>query len=302
MDNTGAQMKRRGLVAGAAALLGAALSKASEQVARAQSTGMPFILGTLNVANRTTELQSGNANSADEIGLLVHDGPGRSVFSVAIEGVSDFGIGVFGVGNSPNDPQSVGVKGEAATGYGVYGVGIRSDGVAGLGGRAGCAGFSSDGYGIYGGVTNGGSGFAAGFQGPVLVNGSFTVVGGPKSAGVPHPDGTYRRLYCVESPESVFEDFGRGQLLNGAAHVALDPAFAAVVDSQDYYVYLTPRGDSNGLYVSAQQADGFQVREQRGGRSHLAFDYRVVARRADIAAPRLELMPRPDLSHPAPAP
>jgi len=34
------------------------------------------------------------------------------------------------------------------------------------------------------------------------------VIGGPKSAAVPHPDGTLRRLYCVESPESWFEDFG----------------------------------------------------------------------------------------------
>ena len=65
----------------------------------------------------------------------------------------------------------------------------------------------------------------------------MTVVGGAKSAAVPHPDGTHRRLYCVESPESWFEDFGKGQLDCGEADVAIDPTFAAVVDLDDYHVF-----------------------------------------------------------------
>ena len=52
------------------------------------------------------------------------------------------------------------------------------------------------------------SGFAARFDGPVLVNGNFTAIGGSKSAAVPHPDGTHRRLYCVESPESCSRTSG----------------------------------------------------------------------------------------------
>ena len=33
-----------------------------------------------------------------------------------------------------------------------------------------------------------------------------------RSAAVPHPDGFHRRLYCIECPESWFEDFGEGTL------------------------------------------------------------------------------------------
>ncbi len=55
------------------------------------------------------------------------------------------------------------------------------------------------------------SGYAARFDGPVLVNGTFTAIGGSKSPAVPHPDGSHRRLYCVESPESWFEGFGSEQ-------------------------------------------------------------------------------------------
>jgi len=52
-----------------------------------------------------------------------------------------------------------------------------------------------------------------------------------KSAAVLHPDGTHRRLYCVESPDSWFEDFGEAPLECGEATVTLDPDFAAVAET-----------------------------------------------------------------------
>ncbi len=63
--------------------------------------------------------------------------------------------------------------------------------------------------------------------------------------------------------------------------------FAAVVHTADYHVFLTPKGDSRGLYVSSQSATGFTVHEQQGGTNSLAFSYRVVARRKDVEAVRL---------------
>ena len=132
------------------------------------------------------------------------------------------------------------------------------------------------------------SGLAGRFDGAVQVNGSFTVVGGPKSAAVPHPDGSHRRVYCLESPESYFEDFGRARLANGRATVRLDPDFAAVVHSDDYDVFLTPRGDTRGLYVTGQNRRTFEVREVQGGNGSLDFSYRVLARRKDIVGSRLE--------------
>ena len=48
-----------------------------------------------------------------------------------------------------------------------------------------------------------------------------------------------RRLYCMESPESWFEDFGEATLVCGEASIPLDPDFAAVVDTAKYHVFLT---------------------------------------------------------------
>src|SRR5207245_627461 len=106
-------------------------------------------------------------------------------------------------------------------------------------------------------------------------------------------DGTHRLLYCVESPESQFEDFGEVKLVKGKADVRLDRDFIAVADTRHYHVFLTPYGDSAGLYVTARRRTGFQVREQGGGKSTLAFSYRVVAKRKGAAAKRFAKVKAP---------
>jgi hypothetical protein len=103
------------------------------------------------------------------------------------------------------------------------------------------------------------------------VSGSLSCTG-TKSAVVP-VDGGARKvaLYAVESPENWFEDFGSGQLSNGAVTVALEPTFRQTVNTDaDYHVFLTPNGDSRGLYVTQKTAVSFEVREQGGGTSSIA--------------------------------
>ena len=103
---------------------------------------------------------------------------------------------------------------------------------------------------------------------------------------MPHPDGSHRRLYCVESPESWFEDFGEGTLRCGEAAIALDPDFAAVVDASQYHVFLTAHSVKTNLAVSRRSPDGFRV--EAGDQAEGTFSWRVVAKRKDIAAPRFE--------------
>jgi len=101
---------------------------------------------------------------------------------------------------------------------------------------------------------------------------------------VPFPDGTQRALYCMESPELWFEDFGAAKLKGGRAVVKLDTDFAKVVTLNEYHVFVTPEGDCRGVCVSNKTATGFEVRELQGGTSNVAFSYRIVARRKDIKA------------------
>jgi hypothetical protein len=99
---------------------------------------------------------------------------------------------------------------------------------------------------------------------------------------LPFPDGTQRALYCMESPELWFEDFGAAKLEAGRAVVKLDTDFAKVVTLNEYHVFVTPEGDCRGLCVSNKTAAGFEVRELQGGTSNVALSYRIVARRKDI--------------------
>ncbi len=68
--------------------------------------------------------------------------------------------------------------------------------------------------------------------GPVLVAGPFTVFG-VKAAGVKDSRGFYRQLFCMERPESCFEDFGEAALVNGK--VKLDLQFASLVRTKGYH-------------------------------------------------------------------
>jgi hypothetical protein len=215
---------------------------------------------------------------------------GHSINNYAVYGASQNSAGVFGTSISGN---SLGVYGQSQSSYGVYGVSFNSIGVGAVSQNStaiNASSASNNNPALQ--VVQSGSAPAAAFYGSVVVNGAFTVVGA-KNAAVPHPDGSHRRLYCMESPESYFEDFGEARLVNGRAQVRLDRDFAAVVHGDNYRVFCMPKGDTNGLFVSSQSPSGFEVRETKGGTGTLAFDYRVVAKRKDIPGPRLEKVDLP---------
>ncbi len=107
---------------------------------------------------------------------------------------------------------------------------------------------------------------------------------GSKNAVVPI-DGGLRKvaLSAIESPKNWFEDFGSEQLSNGTAVIRMEAEFAQTVNTQvEYHVFLTPKGDCKGLYVSNESASSFEVHELGGGTSAVRFDYRIVALRKNF--------------------
>jgi hypothetical protein len=190
---------------------------------------------------------------------------------------TDQGFGVYGVCGAgigpmpgPNLPTNAAVYGESGgLQAGVIGTSLRSIGVLG---------FSTN-IGVYGAGTNALS-YAGFFRGNVRVTQTLTAA--VKNAVVPFPDGTQRLLHCMESPEHWFEDFGAAKLKRGRAVVRLDADFAKVIQRGDYRVFVTPEGDCRGLYVRRRSAGSFEVRELTGGKSSVAFCYRIVGRRRDI--------------------
>ena len=211
-----------------------------------------------------------------------------------------FGVVGTGTATGVDGTGRFGIVGRAtATGVDGAGTGPSSFGVVGVGGVAGVWGGNPTRggigvVGVSGPISGGIIPFAGRFTGPVMVAGPVTVFGpvsvtGAKSALIPHPDGSHRAMYAVEAPDSWFEDVGRAQLHQGVARVEIDPDFAAVSGlGDDYHVFLTPEGPSNGLYVTGRSPGGFEVREQGEGNAEISFSYRIMTPRTDIRTKRLE--------------
>jgi hypothetical protein len=180
---------------------------------------------------------------------------------------------------------SFGVQGNSTSGTGVSGFSTNSVAVRGWSWRS------------FGGFFRGPPS-TTGSSGSLRLWGTVVKSQGEYSEALPHPDGSQRLLYAPLSPESWYEDFGRGELVEGRGRVEFDPDFAAIlgIDDGHYHVFLTPEGDSTGLYVSSRNPTAFEVHEQQGGTSSLTFSYRVVAvnKRKDGQPERLAKLEEPE--------
>ena len=243
-----------------------------------------------------------------------------STTAAAVEGDGAV-VGVQGVSTTAGNTTGYGVKGAVMAGsgsagvlgYAPNGVGYGFYGYSTASGGAGALAYNTTtgGSGLIAFNAGQGAGYAAIFgsatpqSGNVLVRGTLTTLNSAPSVAARDSAGSLRRFYGVQSPESWFEDFGSGQLSGGSATVQLDPAFAAVVDTSDYHVFLTPEGGWSSLYVAAKGAASFTVRDAGGGDTGAkpgsgggaapgaSFSYRIVAKRNDVASARLEHVAEP---------
>jgi len=111
------------------------------------------------------------------------------------------------------------------------------------------------------------------------INGAGTV-----STVVSDGGGGKVTLHAPESPEIYFTDYGESQLVNGKAHIDIDPLFARNVTINAKHplrVYIQLEGDCKGVYVTNKSATGFDVIELGGGTSNVSFQWNIVCNRAD---------------------
>ena len=194
--------------------------------------------------------------------------------------VSKGGYGVVGVDTNDGLVSEAGVYGiDVSSGTGVWG-----QSPAGIAIAANVS--SSAGELFYG---QGVSGASCLMDGLANLTCTGTIMGGT-SLETRHRTGTGRHVlaFASESTSATIEDFGTARMIRGIANVPIESTFASTIDpSGSYYVFLTPLGDTRGLYVSMKTPTEFKVRETEGGHSSLAFDYRIVAHPADASNGRL---------------
>lgn len=233
---------------------------------------------------------------------------GDSTSSYGLEGVSTnfYGVSGSGIGGIAGNGTSVGIYGSGA--YGVEAFGSTGGAIyaSTTGGNAIYANTngtsvwalvaqSLHGSGVQ--VTGGSRGIdsTGGYSGVVARSPQYPLIAADPSGtilfyidenGNLYTKGTVSSASAIRDTVTSYarttspaiEDTGTAHLVHGAANVYLDPSFARSIDSRyGYQVFLTPGGDTRGLYVAGKYARGFTVREVEGGRSSFNFDYHVYA-------------------------
>lgn len=223
---------------------------------------------------------------------------------------SSNGIGLYGsasgsgTGSYAYSPSGYGLEGVTSSGYGLYadafGTGTGVYVTAGTG--YGVISYSAGHVPFFGQNTNGNGldvqGTYIGLIGRAPASGGFPLVlTDPSGNNLFYVDGAgnvnykgnlnaFARLsgggtvksFSAKSTLPTVEDTGTAQLANGSAVVRLDPTFAATIDASDSYrVFVTPNGETHGLFVATKTAKGFIVREAQAGHANVSFDYRIVA-------------------------
>jgi hypothetical protein len=289
--------RRRRMLTAMAALGGGMVATTLAKAERVQAAdGDALIVGTRSVGSSPGGSTQLDAHVPNDPGVRIINGDVTSeVIEHFADGVQGYATGAntFGAFGANNDPGGAGVVGISSGGMGLLGISTDSIGAGGTSeSGTGVAATSSTGVAL---TALSALNDAGEFFGSVFIDGMLTVTGAV-SAAVAHPDGGLRRTYALSSPENWFEDVGTSTLVAGATTVKLADDFAAVVRSDDYHVFITPEGDSNGLYVSSKSSTGFAVREQQGGKSTLPFSYRVVARLINKPGRRLDKVAVPGRS------
>jgi|SRR5579884_511888 len=255
---------------------------------------------------------------------------GISTRGAGVYGVSSNGVGLYGSSSSSfaiyGKSNYTGLYVNANTGsFGTYATtssGIGSYAVSNTG--QGVSGFSHSGIGVEGvsplGIgaqfTGGGNGIIGrsntypltltDYLGHTLI---YTDGGGnlylhgnvyPMNFAKLH-GGAQAGFSIATSTRPSLEDTGTARLVYGQAIVRLDPTFARAIDThRPYQVFLTPGGDTRGLYVAQKMPSAFVVREVQGGRGTLDFDYHIYATQLGAGA-RMPLAPPPNIPITRPA-
>lgn len=193
---------------------------------------------------------------------------GAGLFKNAIYGYSNRGT------TAGNPGYTVGLNGVANS---------QNEDAIGVVGRSFCSsGFSIGGY----------------FEGNTYpsVNIAYAYVGGNDGFGATKITGTGAvaeiiptenhgriSLTCPESPEYWYQDYGTVNLVNGKAHVELDPILVDIVfidEKNPIRVFCTPVNMLyfNGVTMINQTATGFDLVELNGGTNSGTIDYQIIVK------------------------
>ncbi|MBI5220197.1 MAG: hypothetical protein HY958_14815 [Bacteroidia bacterium] len=259
--------------------------------ATVQSNGFGVYGANLNT-NGTGILGIGNNVSTY---TLVSGGSGGAFFATL--------TGIYGYAANNTGYGVYGKAVNAASAYGVVGI---ANNVVGAGPTFGAGGaFSGYNYGVSGVQTNNLAGVqtAAGYFVGDPTAPSTTLVEAWSTAGthykiwqspqgtvatcIPDLNGNPVTLHAIETPEFYFQDYGQGKLVNGKAHIDIDPILAKnIIVNEKHplrvFIQLEDNENCKGVIVKNKTVNSFEVVELNGGVSNTPFQWFITCNVADV--------------------
>lgn len=100
---------------------------------------------------------------------------------------------------------------------------------------------------------------------------------------IPTPNHGRITMTAPESPEYWYQDYGTAEMVNGRAHVDIDPILAdiVIIDVQNpIRAFFTPQDmlNFNGAAITNQSSTGFDIVELNGGRNNGKVQYQIIVR------------------------
>ncbi|MCK4597671.1 hypothetical protein KAU04_06505, partial [bacterium] len=221
-------------------------------------------------------------NGASAYGCRAEADPGGNYDAVGVYGVctpaDHWGYGVYGEGGY------MGLKGYLSQ------TGLSFCNYYGVRGSAGLSSGLGTAFGVYGSGSGGASHYGVYYSGGLGGTGT-------KSAIVRTEEGP-KAVYCQESPENWFEDFGSGQIHGDRAEIRLAHDFRQTVTVTEMHpmkVFITPNARLGEWWVK-KGTTGFTLMAPEAP-DGAKFDYRVVAKRRGYEDLRLQPAPAAYADH-----
>jgi hypothetical protein len=236
-----------------------------------------------------------DANNSSGIDVFTVNDAGNTVIggNLSVTGPSGSDAVDVGTSSSTSGVSAIGGTGVVGFGVGSSAIGVYAANAASSGGAALLAQDVSNTGVLMDGYDSGGN-----LQVQIQDNGYIYAHAFVTESGT--RNGPKATTYASMASTPNVEDFGEAQLTSGQSYVSLKSTFAATIDARvSYMVFITPEGDTHGLYVTQKTPAGFVVRENQGGRSDAAFSYRIVAKPfgSTAAALRPSVAPRIRMPH-----
>lgn len=242
----------------------------------AQSSGSATVAANINFSNvwiasyNLVDNSSGTFNPSVMFAQLNNTSPtmGAGAFKNAIYGYSNRGT------TTGNPGYTVGINGYANS---------QNEDAIGVIGRSFCnSGFTLGGY--FEGNNYAGTNVAYAYVGGNDGFGATKITGtGAVSEIVPTPNHGRVKLFCPEAPEYWYQDYGTVNLVDGFAHVELDPILAEIIvvnDENPIRVFATPVNMLyfEGVTIINQTATGFDLVELNGAKHSGKVDYQLICK------------------------